>query len=382
MTAVIDARDVFVLYHAAYGDVAALRGLSLTVEEGQTVAVLGPSGAGKSTLLDLCATQQRPSSGQVTVLGTALDKASTRQLDRLRRTQIGIVRQHYDRALPRELTVTEIVALPLRLAGHYHRQSGGWVDQLLTAAGLRHRASARPGQLSGGEQQRVAVCAALVTRPRLLLADEPTGELDPRTSAALLDTMLDLTRTVEATALIVTHDPAVADRSDRVIHIRDGRLAAEGSVKPTLVLDRQGWLRLPESLRETAGFHDQVTASASWSVIELRAKDPRQKTAPHPQARERGRNTDVGGVVEVSLDRVSKRYRAAADPVLSELTHSFARHRLHVIAGASGSGKTTLLNLIAALERPAMARSRHPGSASTRLPPLRPQRCAATPSAT
>ncbi|MHB1928769.1 MAG: ABC transporter ATP-binding protein [Acidimicrobiales bacterium] len=201
-----DANDVFVLYEAAHGDVAALRGLSLTVDEGQTVAVIGPSGAGKSTLLDLCATQRRPSSGQFTVLGTALDTASARQLDRLRRTQIGIVRQHYDRALPGELTVTEIVALPLRLAGRYSPQSGEWLDQLLTAAGLHHRAHAHPDELSGGEQQRVAVCAAVVTRPRLLLADEPTGELDPRTSAELLDSMLHLTRTVGATALLVSHD--------------------------------------------------------------------------------------------------------------------------------------------------------------------------------
>lgn len=349
MSTVIEAKDVFVLYSAAFGDIAALRGLSLTVEEGAAVAVIGPSGAGKTTLLELCATLRRPSSGQFTVLGTDLATAGARRLDRLRTTQIGIIRQHYERALPRELTVNQIIALPLRMAGRYHQQhSPQWVAQLLDDAGLSHRAQARPDQLSGGEQQRVAVCAALVTRPRLLLADEPTGELDPKTSAGLLDTLLTLTRTVGATALIVTHDPAVAERSDRVIHIRDGRLAAEGTTNPTLVLDQQGWLRLPETLRDAAGFHDRVAASARWGVIELRTKVPTRQTSSQLQPGGAPSSTTV----VVNLEQVSKRYRQVDSPVLDQFTHRFTPQRLHAIVGASGSGKTTLLNLIAALEAP------------------------------
>ena len=186
----IRARDLFHLYRAAHGDAAALRGLSLDVGDGEVVSVLGPSGSGKTTLLTLCSGFARPSSGELTVLGESFERASDRERTRIRRRSIGIVRQHYHRALPRELTVEEIVALPLRLLGRFGAEERRRVADLVRAAGLEKRSGARPTELSGGEQQRVAVCAALAKRPRLVLADEPTGELDRTATATVVELLL------------------------------------------------------------------------------------------------------------------------------------------------------------------------------------------------
>jgi ABC-type dipeptide/oligopeptide/nickel transport system ATPase component len=151
----------------------------------------------------------------------------------------------------------------LRLLGAYGRDERRRVAELIRAAGLGERASARPAELSGGEQQRVAICAALAKRPRLLLADEPTGELDARSTTTVIDLLLELTTATGAAALIVTHDMQVALRTSRTIHIRDGRLAAEGTARPVLIVDEHGWLRIPRRLRETAGVRDRVRASAA-----------------------------------------------------------------------------------------------------------------------
>jgi ABC-type lipoprotein export system ATPase subunit len=343
--AAVSASDLFHLYRAPHGDVAALRGLSLEVAEGEVVSVLGPSGSGKSTLLSLCGGFRRPSSGSLTVLGTSFGDASSRELAELRRDAIGIVRQHYHLALPRELAVEEIVGFPLALLA---RRDGTRVTSLLRAAGLERRARARPDELSGGEQQRVAVCAALAKRPRLLLADEPTGELDARSTAIVVELLLELAAEVGAAALIVTHDPAVALATQRTIHIRDGRLAAEGTTRPVLIVDEQGWLRLPRGLREQAGVRERVRAQASWGKVELLADDlttKRPSTTPAPRlAASEKRET------EIAVDRLTKRYGGEA--AVADLSWTFAPERLHVIAGPSGSGKTTLLNLLAALDYP------------------------------
>jgi ABC-type lipoprotein export system ATPase subunit len=337
MTAV-RADDLFQLYRAEHGDVAALRGLSLEVGDRDVVSVLGPSGSGKTTLLGLCAGFLRPSSGTLTVLGSTAPAE-------VRRESIGIVLQHYHRSLPRELTVEEIVAFPLRLLG---RPDAARVTSLLRAAGLAHRAGAYPSELSGGEQQRVAVCAALAKRPRLLLADEPTGELDARATAAVVELMLGLLTEIGAAALIVTHDPAVASATQRTIHIRDGRLAAEGTTRPVLIVDEQGWLRLPRGLRERAGVRERVRAQATWGKVELLAED---LAAAQPESARRPRLAAAEKrETEVALDRVTKAF--GANLVVRDFSWTFASERLHVVAGPSGSGKTTLLNLLAALDYP------------------------------
>jgi ABC-type lipoprotein export system ATPase subunit len=343
----VRAHDLFYLYRAPHGDVAALRGLSLEVGAGELVSVLGPSGAGKSTLLDLCAGWTQPSSGELSVLGLDLERASPRRSMQLRRASIGIVRQHYHRTLPSELTVEEIVGLPLRLAGRADRPR---VAALLRTAGLTARAHARPAELSGGEQQRVAVCAALARSPRLLLADEPTGELDARTSTTLVDLLLELCHEARAAALIVTHDPAVAARTQRTIHLRDGRLAAEGTTRPVLIVDEQGWLRLPQRVRQQAGLRDRVRAQATWGKVELTAEDLASTRAPG--ATPRPAAADKRYATEVALDRLTKRFARRDAPVVEDLSWTFAAEQLHVVAGPSGAGKTTLLNMMAALERP------------------------------
>jgi ABC-type lipoprotein export system ATPase subunit len=343
----VRASDLFYLYRASYGDVPALRGLSLEVAQGEAVSVLGPSGAGKSTLLALCAGFVRPASGELAVLDHALERTPSREVARLRRASIGIVRQHYHLALPRELTAEEIVAFPLRLVGSGGRGARRRVAKLLAAAGLTARAQARPAELSGGEQQRVAVCAALAKAPRLVLADEPTGELDAKASEAVVELLLELAAEANAAALLVTHDPAVSAATSRTIHIRDGRLAAEGTTRPVLILDPQGWLRLPQGLRDQAGIHERARARASWGKIELLAEgaEPagaRYAPAPPPAPAEKRYET------EVALARVAKSYGPRR--LFSDLSWTFGPERLHVVAGPSGSGKTTLMNLVAVLD--------------------------------
>ncbi|MDQ4019528.1 MAG: ATP-binding cassette domain-containing protein [Actinomycetota bacterium] len=352
--AAVQAKDLFYLYRAAYGDVAALRGLSLEVNEGETVSVLGPSGSGKTTLLSLCSGFLRPSSGELALLGRPIERTPGREIARLRRRSIGIVRQHYHRALPRELTAEEIVAFPLHLLGRRGRAARQRVTRIIRAAGLERRAGARPVELSGGEQQRVAVCAALVKRPAVLLADEPTGELDAENSAAVVELMLELASEANTAALIVTHDPEVALRTQRTIHIRDGRLAAEGTTRPVLIVDEQGWLRLPRRLREEAGVRERVRAQASWGKVELLVEEIQGRRRPPTAATPTPR---VGPAekryeTEVVLDRVTKHYGVQERAIIAGLSWSCAAEQLHVIAGPSGSGKTTLLNIMAALDRP------------------------------
>jgi ABC-type lipoprotein export system ATPase subunit len=352
MTAAIEARELFHLYRAPYGDVAALRGLSLQVGAGEVVSVLGPSGSGKTTLLGLCAGRLYPSSGELTVLGADAAGRSRRRLRALRRSSIGIVRQHYHRALPLELTVEEIVALPLRLLGRHDAAGRERVRALIGAARLARRAGAKPSELSGGEQQRVAICAALAKRPALILADEPTGELDAKATGIVVELLLELAAGAGAAALIVTHDPTVALATERTIHIRDGRLAAEGATRPVLIVDDQGWLRLPRQVRQEAGVRDRVRAQASWGKVELLVEDPAARTTGEQRPAERLAPAEKRYATEVALDRVTRRYGPRDDAVIDALTWRFDPEQLHVVAGPSGSGKTTLLNLVAALDRP------------------------------
>ncbi len=197
-----------------------LDGVTLEVPAGQVVAVTGPSGSGKSTLLGLIAGLDRPTAGSIALDGVDITGLGEDDLARLRRDRIGFVFQAYH--LITTLTALENVAVPLELAGR--------ADALvraracLDAVGLGERAHHHPVQLSGGEQQRVALARAVAPRPRLLLADEPTGNLDSATGASVVDLLLALNREQGSTLLLVTHDPALAGRAERVVALRDGRL--------------------------------------------------------------------------------------------------------------------------------------------------------------
>ena len=199
--------------------VRALDGVSMEVAAGEAIALVGASGSGKSTLLNLVSAVDRPSSGRVEVCGIELATASEDELLGLRRHCIGLVFQAFH--LVPHLTAEENVALPLALDG---RSDPDRVAELLRRVGLANRSSHYPSELSGGEQQRTALARALVHRPRLLVADEPTGNLDSRTGSAVLELLAELRREEGAALLLATHDESVAAAADRVVHLHDGRI--------------------------------------------------------------------------------------------------------------------------------------------------------------
>jgi putative ABC transport system ATP-binding protein len=212
--------------HKAYGRTEALRGASLRVAAGEVVAVTGPSGSGKSSLLLCLAGVVRPEAGEVRYAGVRLDDLSDAARTRLRRREFGLVLQ-FGQLVP-ELTAEQNVALPLLLDKHGHAAATaaarGWLERL----GALDLARATAGEMSGGEQQRVAVARALVTSPRILFADEPTGALDTVSSEGVLAALLEAARSTAATVVVVTHDNRVAARADREVVLRDGVVATVG----------------------------------------------------------------------------------------------------------------------------------------------------------
>lgn len=200
-----------------------VEGIDLAVAAGEFVAVLGPSGSGKSTLLALMAGLDRPDEGEVRIDGDPIQDLSEDRLALLRRHRVGFVFQSF--RLLGNLTARENVLLPLELLDA--PDAGPRADELLAAVGLGERGHHYPSQLSGGEQQRVALARAFAPRPALLLADEPTGNLDSATGARVLDKLTELREREGSTLVLVTHDPAVARRADRLIHLRDGRIERE-----------------------------------------------------------------------------------------------------------------------------------------------------------
>jgi putative ABC transport system ATP-binding protein len=203
--------------------VDALRGISLEIARGRLTAVMGPSGSGKSTLMHILAGLDRPSSGTVSIDGTEISELNDTQLTRLRRRHIGFVFQFFN-LLPM-LSAEENVLLPLSLAGEKPERE--WLAELLERTGLADRRTHRPAELSGGQQQRVAVARALVSRPTVLFADEPTGNLDSTTSAEILALVREAVDGLGQTTVMVTHDPKAAAIADRVLFLADGEIVRE-----------------------------------------------------------------------------------------------------------------------------------------------------------
>jgi len=216
----IQVRDVVMRLPSGGRPLTVLDGVTLDVAAGEVVAVTGPSGSGKSTLLGLIAGLDRPTAGSIALDGEEITRLPEDALARLRRDRIGFVFQAYH--LIPTLTAEENVAVPLELAGRLDALARA--RALLGAVGLGARGHHYPAQLSGGEQQRVALARAVALRPRLLLADEPTGNLDSSTGAAIVDLLLALNHEQGSTLLLVTHDAALAGRAERVISLRDGRI--------------------------------------------------------------------------------------------------------------------------------------------------------------
>jgi putative ABC transport system ATP-binding protein len=219
--------------------VEALRGVDITVAAKEMVAVMGPSGSGKSTLMHLLAGLDRATSGSVAIAGTELEGLDDKDLTRLRREHIGFIFQFFN-LLPM-LDAEENVTLPLAIAGD--RPDRAWVDEVIGKVGLDHRRDHRPAELSGGEQQRVAIARALITRPTILLADEPTGNLDSKIGGEVLDLLRDSIDSYGQTTVMVTHDPRAAAIADRILFIGDGEIVKElAGASAADVLDVMGEL--------------------------------------------------------------------------------------------------------------------------------------------
>ena len=347
----IELTQVFCVHRSGRGDAAALQGLDLRIARGESVAILGPSGAGKSTLLRVIAGLQIPSAGVVSLLGVDIGRLGARERLRARHAQIGFVGQSLD-ALPAALRIRDVVALPLALRGAGRAERRARARELLDAAGLGDRSDSRPGELSGGERQRVVLCAALAHRPAVLLADEPTGELDAASAAELCALIATLCRETGTTAVIASHDPSVADAADRVVVLRDGRVVESRHNGTTAaVIGQGGWLALAPALRAAAGIGAAaIVREAEGGLLVSAAPEQGERPVapPHPGPPAPARPAAV------VLRHVTRRRGAghSARLVLDGLDHAFAPGRLTVVTGRSGSGKTTLLRLLAGLDVP------------------------------
>ena len=273
----IICKDLFKIFKVADLEVVALRGLDLVVNRSEVVALVGASGSGKSTLLNILAGYDIPSAGQVTIDDRDLIDMKGREMEKFHREEVGFIWQEASRNLFPYLTSTENVELPMLLSDTSNKERRERAAHLLNMVGMSHRLSHPPDQLSGGEQQRVAIAVGMANNPSLILADEPTGELDDKTAAEILDLFGEINRVNRTTIVIVTHDPDIAYKVGRVVVIKDGKTSSEISRQDTnvqisgqidkeiplqesLLVDSNGRVQIPEDLIETAGITNKVSA--------------------------------------------------------------------------------------------------------------------------
>ncbi len=351
-------RDVFRVHRTGQGDAAALQGLELDVLEGEVLCVLGPSGAGKSSLLRTIAGIETPSAGTVRIFGTDIGREPERARARFRHRHLGFISQSAERAAPSALLVSEAVELPLALRGRGRAARRRRASELIEAVGLSGRERARLPDLSGGERQRVTLCAAIAHDPSLLLADEPTGELDGESARVIGQLITELARARGMTVVIASHDETMARSADRTVTIAGGRIAEErrdgGSV---LMLNRGGWLRIPPRQRQQAGIGRTTHIRDTGGELVLATAD-----APAPVPVDPGgppvcvahESESASKPARVEVRSVTRAFGRGSQrrTVLAELSYSFPPSSLTVIAGRSGSGKTTLLRLLAGLDQP------------------------------
>ena len=269
MSAFIECDNLVKIYKIAELEVVALQGLNLAINRGEMIALIGPSGSGKSTLMNVLGALDVPSAGQVTVGEYDLLELNRRQQTIYRRNAVGFVWQQTARNLLPYLSALENVEMPMAFTKLSARERRTRAENLLHTVGLANRMDNRPSQLSGGEQQRVALAVAMANQPELLLADEPTGEVDSDSANQIFDTLHRLNQEFNVTIVIVTHDHAVASRVNRVVGMRDGRASTEvlrrvgtDGVQITeeefAVLDKTGHLQLPQGYIDTLEMEKRV----------------------------------------------------------------------------------------------------------------------------
>ena len=219
-TAILQCQDLTKRYQQGELDVEVLKGINMTINTGERIAIMGASGSGKSTLLHLLGGLDRPTGGEVILDGVNLNQSNGRQLAKLRNKALGFIYQSHH--LLGEFTVLENVAMPLLIGDLSVNEAKSRAEALLQRVGLSHRIAHKPGELSGGERQRAAVARALINKPALVLADEPTGNLDSKTAEQVYQLMLELNQELAVSFLVVTHDPELAAKMDTVLHMEDG----------------------------------------------------------------------------------------------------------------------------------------------------------------
>lgn len=293
----ITCENLVKIYKVADIEVFALQGLDLTIEKGECTAIIGASGSGKSTLMNVLGGLDRPSAGKAVVEGQDLLKLNDAQLDKYRRDKVGFVWQQVSRNLLPYMTAQENVETPMLLSGRGHRKERA--RELLARVGLDDRRHHKLGQLSGGEQQRTAIAVGLANAPTLLLADEPTGELDTQTSRQIFSLFRELATKDGITVLIVSHDAKIAEEVGRVVAIRDGKTSAEivrsnrsaESVEAALVgmaesanatneefvevavLDSAGRIQIPKELRDKLGINRRAIIEQTENGVIIRPAD-------------------------------------------------------------------------------------------------------------
>jgi ABC-type lipoprotein export system ATPase subunit len=270
------------IYQSESVEVQALQGLDLLVQEGEMIALVGASGSGKSTLLNVLAGVDAPTAGRARVAGHDLVGMSRRERVHYRRHVVGFVRQQTARNLVPYLTSRQTVDLPLTIAGTPRRERQARTAELLELVGVGHSADRRPAEMSGGEQQRVSIAVALANAPRVLLADEPTGELDSETAAEVFAALRTVNRELGATVVVVTHDTAVSGQVARTVAIRDGRTSSEvlrsdetadtpERSEEFAVMDRAGRVQLPREYREALDLTSRVRLALAEDHIQVRS---------------------------------------------------------------------------------------------------------------
>lgn len=329
------------IYRVANLELVALQGLDLNVERGEMLGIIGPSGSGKSTLMNILGGLDRPSAGRVLVDTRDLRKIPDAALDGYRRTTVGFIWQQSSRNLVPYLTAEENITLPMTFAGATPRAKGQRARELLEAVGLSERRRHRLAQMSGGEQQRIAIAVALANNPKLLLGDEPTGEMDTATALSIYQLLREINARFNLTTLIVSHDPTIARHVDRVVAIRDGKTSTE-TIRQTIaattgdggeedtpqediyhelvVLDSAGRLQVPKDYLEKFAIRGRAQLEITEDGILIRPTQVMQESqGAAATARETSTTPVVGGLrkrlpgVRDILGRLGRRKTTADD---------------------------------------------------------------------